>query len=388
MRRRDRTLSVRSPLVRVIALPFSTDAPPAVREAEHRALVALLGLPGIGPARARTLAAHLGSFAEAFRAPARRLAAVPGIGSDRGVRLFGFDGWNAVDEQFRRAERAGATSVAEADDAFPPLLRTMYDPPALLWMRGTLLPQDERAVAVVGTRRATDAGRRAAYRLAFDLAEAGWTIVSGLAYGIDAAAHEGALDAGGRTVAVLGSGVDRIYPQRHHALAERIAEAGALLSEEPMGAKPDAVHFPKRNRLIAGMTRGTVVAEAFEAGGALLTARLALDYNREVFALPWDASHASGAGGNRLIQRGEAQLVLSAADVLAVFGETAAPPVPKPPLPPDQQRLADALAVAPLTLDDLCLALGLDTSHALVTLLAMEMSGAVRRLPGGLFAAG
>lgn len=369
----------------MIALPFS-DAPTTDAAAEHRALVALLSLPGIGPVRARALAAQLGGFAEAFRAPARRLAAVPGIGPDLGVRLFAFDGWKTVDEQFRRAERADAVPLAEADDAFPPLLRTMYDPPALLWMRGTLRPEDERAVAVVGTRRATEDGRRAAYRLAFDLAEAGWTVVSGLAYGIDAAAHEGALDAGGRTVAVLGSGVDRIYPQRHNRLAERIATNGALLSEEPMGAKPDAVNFPKRNRLIAGMTRGTAVAEAFESGGALLTARLALDYNREVFALPWDAAHVPGAGGNRLIQRGEAQLILGATDVLAAFGETADPPAPKPALPPDHQRLADALAPAPLSLDDLCLALGLDTSQALVTLLTMEMNGAVRRIPGGLFA--
>lgn len=386
MRRRVGTLPRQKPFARVIALPFAP-APPANAPAERRALVALLGLPGIGPARARALAAHLGSFAEAFRAPARRLAAVPNIGPEVGMRLFAFDGWEAVDDQFRRAERAGAATLAEADDAFPPHLRTMYDPPALLWRRGTLLPQDERAVAVVGTRRATDAGRRAAYRLAYDLAEAGWTVVSGLAYGIDAAAHEGALDAGGRTVAVLGSGVDRIYPSRHRHLAERIAASGALLSEEPMGAKPDAVNFPKRNRLIAGMTRGTVVAEAFESGGALLTARLALDYNREVFALPWDAGHEAGAGGNRLIQRGEAQLVLAAADVLSAFGEAVVPAAPKPSLPHEQQRVADALAATPLSLDDLCAALGLDAAQALVTLLAMEMAGTARRLPGGLFAA-
>lgn len=362
----------------------TSDAPEASL-ADQRALVALLSVPRLGPARARALAAHLGSYAAAFAAPARRLALVPGIGPDLARAVFAFDGWAWVDAQFRRADRAGAALLTGA--ALPARLATMYDPPALLWSRGTLVPEDARAVSIVGTRRASEAGTRAAYRLGYDLAEAGWTVVSGLAYGIDAAAHAGALDAGGRTIAVLGSGVDRVYPHAHRRLAERIAAQGALVSEEPLGAAPDAPNFPKRNRLIAGLARGTVVAEAFVTGGALLTARLALDYDREVFALPWNAGHAPGEGGNVLIQRGEAQLVLSAADVLTGLGEaaTASAPAPPPTVAPEHQPLFDALAAAPASLDDLCATLDLDASKALVVLLAMEMQGLVRRLPGGLF---
>ena len=275
------------------------------------------------------------------------------------------------------------------------LLRETYDPPALLWLRGRLDPADAHAVAVVGTRNATDYGLRVAEAFARGLAEAGVTVVSGLAYGIDAAAHTAALDAGGRTVAVLGSGVDRIYPARNAGLVRRIldTDAGAVLSEMPMGAAPDAGNFPRRNRIVSGMTLGTVVAEARPAGGSLLTAALALEQNREVFAAPAPV-FSEMDGTNRLIQGGAAALVTSAQDVLDALAprlpaRADAPPAAAPALPDDltaiERRLLDALGADPRPLDAVCDASGLDASTSLVYLLQLEFRGLVRQLAGKQF---
>jgi DNA processing protein len=235
---------------------------PDDREAEVRALVALSLVPGVGSSRVRALVARFGSARAVFEAPAPRLAAVDGVGPGTAAAVRAFDAWDAVDRQTERAARVGAAVLAFTDDGYPALLRQIYDPPALLWVRGRLDPADAHAVAVVGTRKATDYGRRVAEAFARGLAEAGVTVVSGLAYGIDAAAHTAALDAGGRTVAVLGSGVDRIYPQGHAGIVRRIldGDAGAVLSEMPMGAAPDAGNFPRRNRIVAGLSLGTLVA--------------------------------------------------------------------------------------------------------------------------------
>ena len=264
-----------------------------------------------------------------------------------------------------------------------------------LWLRGRLDPADAHAVAVVGTRNATDYGLRVAEAFARGLAEAGVTVVSGLAYGIDAAAHTAALDAGGRTVAVLGSGVDRIYPARNAGLVRRIldTDAGAVLSEMPMGAAPDAGNFPRRNRIVSGMTLGTVVAEARPAGGSLLTAALALEQNREVFAAPAPV-FSEMDGTNRLIQGGAAALVTSAQDVLDALAprlpaRADAPPAAAPALPDDltaiERRLLDALGADPRPLDAVCDASGLDASTSLVYLLQLEFRGLVRQLAGKQF---
>ena len=211
--------------------------------------------------------------------------------------------------------------MALADDEYPARLREIYDPPPFLWVRGRLTAADANAVAVVGTRRASDYGRRAAEAFAGDLARAGVTVVSGLAYGVDVAAHRAALAAGGRTVAVLGSGVDHVYPSRHAPVVREILEtdAGAVVSELPLGATPDAPNFPRRNRIVSGMSVATVVAEAHDRGGALLTAAIALEQNREVFAVPTSVFSAA-TGTNRMVQRGLGTLAGSAADVLEVGG--------------------------------------------------------------------
>jgi DNA processing protein len=360
------------------------------REEKH-ALVALSMAPGVGPGRIRAMIARFGSASAALSASRRALAEVPGIGRQTAAAIAAFDGHAAVEAQFERAEQAGATLVTAWDPAYPRLLRQIYDPPVFLWVRGRLTDADARAVAIVGTRRATDYGRRAAHEFAAELARRGFTIVSGLAYGIDAAAHRGALEAGGRTLAVLGSGVGRIYPARHARLAREIIMQGALLSEYAVDAAPDAPNFPRRNRVISGLALGTLVAEAFEEGGALITARLALEQNREVFAVPSPVHSRAGAGCNRLIQKGYAKLVVTVEDVLEELGMASATEVepeeavPPPSLGPVEQQLYEALSESPVHIDTLCAATGLDASTALVYLLSLEFKGLVRQMAGKQF---
>ncbi len=367
---------------------------------ELRALVALSLVPGVGPGRIRALLAHFGAASAVMTAPRRALARVDRVGPQTAAAIADFDGEAEVDRQFERAARVGAELVPLWDDRYPDLLRRIYDPPAVLWLRGDLLPEDDRAIAIVGTRRATDYGRRVAHHFAFELAKRGFTIVSGLAYGIDAAAHRGALEAGGRTIAVLGSGVDRIYPAKNAPLAERmVAGQGAVLSEFGLGAAPDAVNFPRRNRIVAGMAHGTLVAEARPTGGALITAWMALEQNREVFAAPAALFSPTGEGANQLIRKGYATLVTNVDELLAELdGQLRpAPParateIPEPaeaPAPADlngpEQKLYDALSAEPVHLDALCERTGLDSSNALVYLLSLEFKGLVRQLAGKQF---
>ena len=374
---------------------FDTPMPasPPDPAAERRAVVALSLVPGVGPTRVRALLSAFGSASAVLAAPRSRLAAVDGVGRGTAAAIAGFDPGDAVDAQFRAADSVGANLVAVADDGYPPALREIYDPPPALWVRGRLDTADDRAVAIVGTRKAGDYGRRVAEHFARGFAEAGVTVVSGLAYGIDVAAHRAALAAGGRTVAVLGSGVDRIYPSRHADVVRGILDRdlGAVVSEFPMGATPDATNFPRRNRIIAGMSRATVVAEARAKGGALLTAAIALEQNREVFAIPVPI-FGDALGTNRLIQRGWAGLANTPADVLAEIGQqTGGPDGPATaPLPDDlsaiERRLLGALGDAPVHLDAVCAEARVDPPEALVYLLQLEFRGLVRQLAGKQFA--
>ncbi len=363
---------------------------------ELRALVALSLVPGVGPGRIRSLLAHFGSASAVLAASPRALAQVDRVGPHTAKAIRDFDGDATVDEQFERAARVGAELVPLWDDRYPRLLRQIYDPPAVLWLRGDLLPQDGRAIAIVGTRRATDYGKRVAHDFAFELAQRGFTIVSGLAYGIDTAAHRGALEAGGRTLAILGSGVDRIYPSRNKPLADQIARGqGGVLSEFALGTAPDASNFPRRNRIIAGCSLGTLVAEARKTGGALITAWMALEQNREVWAAPAAVFSPTGEGTNQLIRKGYATLVTTVDELLeeiegqleAVPGTSPVAPVPAPPpvLNGAEAKLYDALTAEPVHLDTLCERSGLDTSNALVYLLSLEFKGLVRQLAGKQF---
>ena len=359
---------------------------------ETRALIALSMIPGVGPGRIRALVAECGSARAVFDASRRRLATIPGIGPQTRDAIAAFEDFAAVTRQIQLAERAGAELVPYWDERFPRLLETIFDPPAYLWVRGRLEPGEDRTVAVVGTRRPSAYGERVTANLVAALVERGFTIVSGLAYGIDAVAHREALRVGGRTLAVLGSGVDRIYPARHATMARGIIAHGALLSEFPLQAPPDAVNFPRRNRIISGLAHGTLVVEAYEQGGALITAHLALEQNREVFAVPGSIYNGAAAGCHRLIQSGEAKLVASVDDILTELGVFAAD-MPAgangedvlSTLDPVERALYEVLTDTPMPIDSICAKAELDASTALVYLLNLEFRGVVQQLAGKQF---
>jgi DNA processing protein len=365
---------------------------------QRRALIALSLVSGIGPGRLRALLAAFQTPVAVMNAPLHALKRVDGIGTQTAKAVRAFDDYATVEAEMERAARMNAMLITPWSERFPERLRHIYDPPAFLWMRGSLLPADARAVAIVGTRRCTDHGRAQAHRFAGELVRHGFTIVSGLAYGIDAAAHKGALDAGGRTLAVLGSGLGRIYPQKHTRLAARAADHGAVLSEYGLTAKPDASNFPERNRIVSGLTLGTLVVESHSEGGALITARMAVEQNREVFALPGNLGKDASVGTNHLIQRGHAKLVMTVEDILEELpvpaqASTASPdadassstPDPAASLEGDARILYDALTDTPVHIDHLCVETGVSPSAALTALLELEFSGLVRQLAGKQF---
>jgi DNA processing protein len=366
---------------------------------ERRALVGLSLVSGVGASRLRGLLAHFEAPSAVFRASRSTLTQVDGIGPQTAEAILTFDDRAAVEDELARADALGAELVSPWDERFPARLQEIYDPPAFLWMRGTLPETEAPMVTVVGTRRCSDYGRTQAHHLSAELARRGFTVVSGLAYGIDAAAHKGALDAGGRTIAVLGSGVGHIYPQKHTALAERIEDQGAVLSEYRLDADPDAPNFPERNRIVSGVSLGTLVVESYEEGGALITARLAIEQNREVFAVPGAVTKDSSAGTNRLIQRGHAKLVMTVEDVLEELPDvtvaepaevdadtvTGTEPDPTGDLSDEEALLYEALSDTPIHVDALCEETGLDPSTALPLLLQLEFKGLVRQLAGKQF---
>ena len=368
-------------------------APDTLDGAERRAMVALALVPGVGSGRLRALMSRMGSAQAALGASAAAIASVPGVGRDLATQIAAADCGEAVEKQFARAEEIGAEMLALGDANYPFLLRQIDDPPAFLWMRGRLPVAEEpaRALAVVGTRRMSPYGLRVTGELTEALVREGFSIVSGLAYGVDAAAHQAVLDAGGRTIAVLGSGIDRVYPARHRRLAEDLIATGALLSEYPLGAPPDGPHFPRRNRIVSGLALGALIVEAHEEGGALITARLALEQNREVFAVPGSVHNPSSAGVHRLIQKGEAKLVQRVEDILEELeiapGVASAPAKPAPALEPEEKVLCRALAASaePLHINTLCLTAKMDPAAALARLLDLELKGVVKQMAGKKF---
>lgn len=380
-----------------LPLDQNDDSPDLDHPREQRALIGLSLVPGVGATRMRALLAYFDTPSGVFRASRSALERVDGVGPQTAEAILTFEDRSTVKREMERADELDASLLSPWDERFPNRLREIYDPPGFLWMRGTLPQEAAPMVTVVGTRRCTDYGRAQAHYLAAELARRGFTVVSGLAYGIDAAAHKGALDADGRTVAVLGSGVGHIYPPKHSGLAERIADQGALLSEYAIDAEPDAPNFPERNRILSGLALGTIVVESYSEGGSLITARLALEQNREVFAVPGAVTKDSSLGTNRLIQRGHAKLVMEVEDVLEelpdvvveepeeVDAETVSRPDPADELAGDEAVLYEALTTSPVHVDALCEKTGLDPSTALVHLLELEFKGLVRQMAGKQF---
>ncbi|HXJ36119.1 MAG TPA: DNA-processing protein DprA [Candidatus Eisenbacteria bacterium] len=288
-------------------------------------------------------------------------------------------------------DRIGAAAITWDDDRYPARLRPIADPPLALMVRGSIEAIDDPAVAIVGARRAGEYGRRVADDLARGLAQAGITVVSGLATGVDAAAHRGALAAGGRTIAVMATGIDRVYPTWNRGLGDQIAGRGALVTEFPWGTPPLHFHFPRRNRIISGVSVGTVVVEAAERSGSLITAHYALEQGREVFAVPGPVGVPQHAGCHRLIQQG-AKLVTSVEDVLteiapALVGRVRAAraAIAAASVTAAEQRLLGAIGDGAAHVDDVVARAGVDAGAALETLLALELRGLVEQRPGMRF---
>lgn len=342
-------------------------------------LLTLAMLDEVGPRRARDLLGR-GPLADTLAHADDHGDLLPRRARER---LRSGEARRRAQEEERRARALGVRLVGLGEADYPERLACIYDPPPVLWVRGRLEPgEGGRSLAIVGARAASVAGAALARAMARDLAAAGATVVSGLARGIDAAAHRGALDAPGRTVAVLGSGLDRIYPAGHEGLARAIVERGALVSEFPLGTDPRPGHFPRRNRLIAGWGRGVVVVEAAARSGALVTARIALEEGRDVLAVPGHPTQPSAEGTNQLIRDG-APLVRDARDVAREIGLPMPVTEAGPPL--DDDVLAALRRDAPMSLEDLQAQSGRPLPDLLVRLGLLELGDKVRRLPGPLF---
>ena len=350
---------------------------------------------GVGPRLRKALLEAFGTPSAVFAAAPSDLRQVPGIGTELTRRIA-----RARDEIDPQAEldlcaANGIAILTDGADDYPRVLREIFDPPGILFVRGEILPQDAISIAIVGSRHATHYGLTQAERLAGSLARAGITITSGLARGIDAAAHRGALAAGGRTIAVLGSGVLNMYPPEHADLADEVARHGAVISEVPPRSPPIGGAFPQRNRLISGLSLGVLVVEASANSGALITARHAMEQGREVFAVPGRIDSRVSHGCHRLIRDG-AKLVETADDVLEELGPLVAPTQsaegqtvhhPAELLLNDVERqVLAAVSTDPITIDAVVAASGLPTPQVLSTVSVLEMRHLVRRLSGNLIA--
>jgi DNA processing protein len=372
--------------------------------------LALALVPGLGPKLTAALLARFGSAAAARRATAAELRTIPHIGEKLADSLAQALGTVEIEPELRLMEEHNVRAVPLGHPAYPARLADLAGPPPLLYFRGDWSVADENAIGIVGSRSCTSYGLRVATQLARELARAGYTIVSGLARGIDAAAHRGAMEGGGRTVAALAGGLSRIYPPEHAPLADEISTGrGCLLTETPMGMDPQAAMFPARNRIISGLSRAVIVVEANARSGALITARHAADQGREVYAVPGPVDSQASAGCHELLRKG-ARLVRSADDVIEDLrglstsaressdkrpsprsnsSKPSGPFVPEPAPPPPQldpphQRIYDALTERKHA-DELARALDLPVGDLARLLMQLEMKKAVRRLPGNFY---
>ena len=346
---------------------------------------------GVGPRIRKALLERFGPAANVFQAAPSELREVDGVGTKLLRALTAAEREIDVAKEIAFCREKQITLLLETAPAYPRVLKDIHDPPGVLFVRGEVLPVDALAVAIVGTRHATAYGLAQAERLASGLAHAGYTIISGLARGIDAAAHSGAMKAGGRTIAVLGGGVLNIYPQEHEKLAQQVMEHGAILSESHPLAPPLAGSFPQRNRIISGMSLGVIVVEASDRSGALITARLAMEQGREVFAVPGRVDSRNSRGCHRLIRDG-AKLTETVDDVLEEFGPlVAAAPrddgreIRHPAelqLNEPETAVLTAIDSDPTSIDEVIAATHLAVPQVLATISVLEMKRLIRRVSG------
>lgn len=363
-------------------------------EREHLPWLALKHVKGLGCVNFKRIVDYLGDPRRAFGASHGELAQIPGLENQVIEGLLNFSDWEQVKIEMSCLAEAGVKIIPYNDGNYPARLRAIPDPPPLLYMKGDLGEGMDRALAVVGSRSASEYGLKVTRRLCHGLASLGFVLVSGMARGIDGEAHEAALDAGGRTVAVLGSGVDVAYPWEHKGMYEKIIAHGAVLSEHPLGTPPLPQHFPVRNRLISGLSLGVIVVEATEKSGSLITANWAIEQGREVFAVPGQAGSSLSRGTHQLIRQG-AKLVEEVPDILEeiapqLLGQArAVERAPSPSLPPDVQpetkKIFELVQKSPLQIDDVIQSSGLSPAKVSEVLLDLEIKGYLRQLPGKRF---
>jgi DNA processing protein len=357
------------------------------------AWLALRGLPGVGPVLFHRLIQAFGGPAQVFDTPLKELRAVRGISPAVAQTIRSFRQWDRVEEQLSRLRTFGVQVLTLDDPRYPARLLEIPFPPPLIFAKGDLKPEDSLALAIVGTRGASYYGAKTCRTLARELAFRGVTVVSGLARGIDTAAHQGSLEGGGRTLAVLGCGLDVVYPPENRELYARIQESGALISEYPLGTPPEAHNFPPRNRIISGLALGVLVVEAGAKSGAHITAQCALDQGREVLAVPGPITSPTSRGPHRWIKEG-AKLVQDVHDILAELPHAGArlrPEADGPPEAPVSARpaffrvddpLLPLLGSEPLQLEELVQASRLPAPEVMSRLTLLELQGLVRELPG------
>ena len=368
--------------------PTTPDEEPRSANAEAKADWLRLSRSGVSARRLAGLISLLGSPQAIFAAPRESLAEIDEIRPrdvDRLAEAASLD----VSEDAEKLAELGVSLVTLHAEEYPKRLREVHDPPPLLYVQGELQPTDDLAVSIVGTRRCTPYGQRMTERIAGDLARRGVVVVSGLALGIDGAAHRAALQAGGRSIGVMACGLDVDYPREHRDMKRDLIESGAIVSEVPFGTPPKRERFPQRNRIVSGLSLGTVVVEAPARSGSLITAGLAVEQGREVFAVPGDVDNPRNRGSHALIRDG-AGLVETADDVLEGLGVHLETPVEHPREPPpdlsaDENAAFGALSFQPQHLDELTLATGLGVPAMSAALMLLEVKGLARRFPGGTF---
>jgi DNA processing protein len=361
----------------------------------REAFIALNMIDGIGPVRVRQLLERFGDSTAILSASPAQLQQVHGIGPELSEAIATWEKNVDLAGELKRIEQSGCKIVLQSDENYPPLLRQIYDPPLLLYVMGDLTVKDRNAVAMVGSRMTTHYGIEVARKIGYQLAYTGVTVVSGGARGIDTAAHQGALSAKGRTIAVLGTGINLVFPAENGELFGRIAMQGALITQFPFNRKADKQSFPIRNRIVAGMTLGTVVVEANLTSGALITAGMAVDYGRQVFAVPGRVDSPRSKGCHDLIKKG-AKLCEGVEDILSEF-EYMFPASNRPSLLNDaaalpamtlseaEQSVYDLVDQEECTTDDIIRRSGMPSSTVSVALLGLEMKRLIRQLPGKLF---
>jgi DNA processing protein len=360
-------------------------------------LFLLLSVEGIGPGKFRNLLAKFRYTKNILTADYQSLLNVEGISTNLAKRIRSASKNRDSSEKFteselKKLEKLNGKLITIWDEDYPPILKKIYDPPILFYMLGDFSKNDQFSIAIVGTRQPTNYGKIQAEKIATDLSRQGISIISGMARGIDSIAHNAALKMGGRTIAVIGSGLDVIYPSENRTLFNKIIETGAIISEFAFGTKPDAQNFPRRNRIISGLSLGVVVIETKATGGAMQTAAFALDQNREVFALPGNVGVAQSEGTNLLIQKSEAELIISADDIVNEL-ELKLKPVLGKNIPRQQidlslfeEKIINVINSEPIHIDKIASLANLSTSDCLVNLLSLEFKGLIKQLPGKMFA--